>query len=158
MKKAVYNINLPYIYNPEHKGAPYSLNGGESWINGGELKEVLLKACLGFEAKKDACGSYDKTDDVPEIGASVKSSKATLVNKVLGYDFESVKRHYFATVHSTTWVWVAIHDEELTAYYMSAAEFENFLDKWASFDKDRKVIRFKAESGKMLQWLDERAN
>ena len=104
MKKAEFALNREYIFNPEHKGAPYSLNGGESWTNGGELKEVLFKSCLGLEAKKDACGAYDKTDDVPELGASVKSSKATLVNKVLGYDFDSVKRHYFATVHSTLWV------------------------------------------------------
>ena len=158
MTRTEYTIKTAYIYDPAHKGAPYSLNGGESWTNGGELKEALLKGCLGFAAVKDACGSYDKTDDVPELNASVKSSKATLVNKVLGYDFESVKRHYFATVHSTTWVWVAIHDEELIAYYMDAAEFESFLDKWAGFDKDRKVIRFKTESGKMLRWLDERAN
>lgn len=158
MKKAVYNVNLPYIYNPEHKGAPYSLNGGEKWCNGGDLKEVLIKSCLSFEAKKDACGSYDKTDDVPELNASVKSSKATLVNKVLGYDFESVKRHYFATVHSSLWIWVSLHDEELTAYYMDATEFEEFMDNWAGFCKDRKVIRFKAESLIMLQWLDERAN
>lgn len=156
MKKAEFALNREYIFNPEHKGAPYSLNGGESWTNGGELKEVLFKSCLGLEAKKDACGAYDKTDDVPELGASVKSSKATLVNKVLGYDFDSVKRHYFATVHSTLWVWVSIKDETLTAYYMEADEFESFLDKWAGFDKDRKVIRFKAESLKMLQWLEER--
>lgn len=156
MKKAEFNLNREYIFDPAHKGAPYSLNGGESWTNGGELKEVLFKSCLGLEAKKDACGAYDKTDDVPELGASVKSSKATLVNKVLGYDFESVKRHYFATVHSTLWVWVSIKDETLTAYYMEADEFESFLDKWAGFDKDRKVIRFKAESLKMLQWLEER--
>lgn len=156
MKKAEFELNREYIFNPEHKGAPYSLNGGESWTNGGELKEVLFKSCLGLEAKKDACGAYDKTDDVPELGASVKSSKATLVNKVLGYDFDSVKRHYFATVHSTMWVWVSIKDEILTAYYMEADEFESFLDKWAGFDKDRKVIRFKAESLKMLQWLEER--
>jgi hypothetical protein len=157
MTRTEYTIKTAYIFDPAHKGAPYSLNGGENWTNGGELKEVLLKACLGFEAKKDACGSYDKTDDVPEIGASVKSSKATLVNKVLGYDFESVKRHYFATVHSTQWVYVSISDETLIAYYMNAEEFEKFMDNWASFDKDRKVIRFKTESGKMIRWLDERA-
>ena len=158
MKKTVYAINREYIFDPAHKGAPYSLNGGESWTNSGELKEILLKSVLGLPAVKDACGAYDKTDDVPELCASVKSSKATLVNRVLGYDFESVKRHYFATVHSTLWIWVAIHDEELTAYYMNAAEFESFLDSWASYDKDRKVIRFKAESGKMLRWLEERAD
>ena len=74
MKKAVYNINIPYTFDPAHKGAPYSLNGGESWTNGGELKEGLFKACMGFEAKKDACGAYDKTDDVPELCASFSGS------------------------------------------------------------------------------------
>ena len=158
MKKAVYAINKPYIFNPAHTGAPYSLNGGLNWTNGGELKEVLFKACLNFKAVKDACGSYDKTDDVPELDASVKSSKATLANKKLGKDFESFKRYYFATVHSTLFIWVSIHDEDLITYYMNAAEFEEFMDKWATFAKDRQVIRFKTESLKMLQWLDERAN
>ena len=157
MKKATYSINRPYLFDPAHKGAPYSLNGGENYMNGGDFREVMFKSCLGFNAVKDAWGRYDMTDDVPEIGASVKSSKATLVNKVLGYDFNSVKAHYFATVHSTQWVWVSINNEKLIAYYMNAAEFESFLDTWARFDKDRKVIRFKAESLKMLQWLDERA-
>ena len=158
MKATLYRAKVPYIYDPAHKGAPYSLNGGENWTNFGELSEAQIKAAHGFAAIKDACGSYDKTDDIPELNASVKSSKATLVNKVLGYDFESIKRHYFATVHSTMWIWVSLHGEELTAYYMNAAEFESFIDLWAYFDKDRKVIRFKAESGKMLRWLDERAN
>lgn len=157
MKKTTCKINKDYIFDPAHKGAPYSLNGGESWVNGGELKEVLFKASLGLEAKKDACGAYDTTDDVPELGASVKSSKATLTSKKLGYDFDSVKNHYFATVHSTLWVWVSIHDEELTAYYMDAEEFETFLDKWATYCEDRRVIRFKIESLKMIQWLNERA-
>ena len=36
MKKAIYNINRPYIFDPAHKGAPYSLNDGENWTNGGK--------------------------------------------------------------------------------------------------------------------------
>lgn len=158
MKKVMFALNHPYMFNPEHKGAPYSLNEGENWMNHGDLCEAMFKFVLGYEARKDACGAYDKTDDVPEIGASVKSSKCTLVNKVLGYDFDSVKKHYFATCHSTLWVWVSIHEETLSAYYMSREEFESFMDNWASFMADRKVIRFKAESLKMLQWLNERVD
>lgn len=158
MKKAEFALNREYIFNPEHKGAPYSLNGGENWMNHGDLCEAMFKSVLGLEAKKDACGSYDKTDDVPELGASVKSGNCTLVNKVLGYDFDSVKKFYFATCHSTSWVWVSIKDETLTAYYMSREEFENFMDNWASFAKDRKVIRFKKESLIMLNWLEQRVD
>ena len=40
MKKSVYTVNHPYIFDPNHKGAPYSLNDGESWTNAGEWKEV----------------------------------------------------------------------------------------------------------------------
>ena len=156
MKKFVYTVCKSYTFDPAHKGAPYTFDGLR-YVNGGEWKEVEFKAALGYAAVKDANGRYDMTDDVPEIGASVKSSKATLVNKVLGESFTEVKAVYMATVHSTKWVWVSIHDEELTAYYMDKAEFSRFLDAWAGFDKDRKVIRFKAESNKMLQWLDDMA-
>ena len=156
MIKATYTVNRPYLFNPEHKGAPYSMNGGENYMNHGDFCEVMFKAVLGFEAVKDACGAYDTTDDVPELNASVKSSKATLVNKVLGYDYDSVKACYFATVHSTTWVWVSIIDDELNAYYMNAEEFATFMDTFAAYVPDRKVIRFKGESLKMLAWLEER--
>lgn len=156
MKKAEFALNREYIFNPEHKGAPYSMNGGESWMNHGDLCEVMFKAVNNFEAVKDPCGSYDTTDDVIELNASVKSSKATLCSKKLGYDFDSFKRHYFATVHSSLFIWVSIHEETLTAYYMNAEEFETFMDNWATFTSDRKVIRFKIESLKMLQWLEER--
>jgi desulfoferrodoxin (superoxide reductase-like protein) len=96
------------------------------------------------------------TDDIPENGASVKSSKATLVNMVLGFDFQSVKAHYMATVHSTRWIWVSHSAEEVTMYEMDKEEFSEFMDMWSSFDKDRKVIRFKAESQKMLRWLEDK--
>ena len=157
MKKAVYSVSKAYIFDPNHKGAPYSLNGGENWTNRGELCEIELKAALGYMAVKDACGAYDTTDDIPELNMSVKSSNATLVNKPLGYDFNSFKAHYFATCHSSAWVWVTVIDDEVIAYYMDREEFESFMDAWATFTKDRKVIRFKKESGIMRAWLDERA-
>lgn len=155
MTKTTYTLNRPYGFDPAHKGAPYTMNGGESWMNHGDMCEVMFKAVNGFNAVKDPCGSYDTTDDVTELNASVKSSRATLVNKKLGYDFESFKRHYFATVHSTLFIWVSIHEETLTAYYMNAEEFESFMDNWATFTNDRKVIRFKTESLIMLNWLEE---
>ena len=157
MKKATYVVNVPYVFDPAHKGAPYSLNGGTNWTNGGELKETLLKAALGYEARKDANTPYDMGSDIEELNASVKSNKATLVNKVLGSNYMEVKATYFATVHSTMWIWVSLVDEVLVAYYMNAEEFSEFMDNWASFDNSRKVIRFKAESMKMLQWLEARA-
>lgn len=156
MTKITYALNRPYAFNPEHKGAPYTMNDGESWMNHGDLCEAMLKSVLGYAAIKDACGAYDKTDDITELNASVKSGNCTLVNRVLGYDFDSVKNHYFATCHSSLWIFVSIKDETLSAYYMDKNEFESFMDNWASFDKSRKVIRFKKESLIMLNWLEER--
>lgn len=156
MKKTTYEIPVAYIFDPDHKGAHYSVNGGENWLNNGDFSEIILKAALGYTAVKDACGRYDMGDDVPEENASVKSSGATVVNIVLGYDYQSVKACYFATVHSTKWYWVSHTAEELTAYEMNAEEFAEFMDGWAKFDPDRKVIRFKSESQKMLRWLEDR--
>lgn len=158
MTKATFNFNRAYIFDPSRSGAKYSLNDGENWVNHGEFAEVMLKSVLGYAAVKDACGAYDVTDDIPELNMSVKSSKATLVNRPLGYDFNSFKDVYFHTCHSTKWAYVSTTTESLTVYYMDRDEFESFIDNWATFTADRKVIRFKEESNKMLRWLDERAD
>jgi hypothetical protein len=62
---------------------------------------------------------------------------------------------YFAEVHSTNFSYVAIIDDTLVEYNMNAEEFNEFIRTWASIN-ERKVIRFKSTSGKMLRWLEER--
>lgn len=153
MKKNEFAIRLPYTYNPEHKGAPYTIDG-EHWFNGGDLHEMLAKDGYGYKPVKDANSAYDVASDIPEMRASVKSSGATLVNRVLGYDFDSVLNHYFATVHSDLWIWAVKIDETLVTYEMDRNEFEKFVREWAGFLADRKVIRFKKTSGKMIKWLE----
>lgn len=155
MKKSVFTMNFHFEYDPAHRGAPYSLDG-EHYMNAGEFAEVADKLCKGFGSSKDANTPFDKGSDIAETMTSVKSSKATLTGAQIGYDFESIKRCYFARVHSTNWDYVVIMDDTLTVYNMDAAEFEDFMDNWATYSKDRNVIRFKATSGKMLNWLDER--
>ena len=155
MKKAVFTMNFHFEYDPAHRGAPYSLDG-EHYMNAGEFAEVADKLCKGFGSSKDANTPFDKGSDIAETMTSVKSSKATLTGAQIGYDFESIKKCYFARVHSTNWDYVVIMDDTLTVYNMDAAEFEDFMDNWATYSKDRNVIRFKATSGKMLNWLDER--
>ena len=156
MKKSVHPITIAYQFDPAHKGAPYSFNMGESYVNHGEFAEVVAKHALGYAPTKDANSAYDMASDIAELRASVKSSKATLVNRVLGYDFQSTKAHYMATVHSTSWIWASVGTEEVTLYYMNAEEFSDFINAWGYWAADRKVIRFKAESGKMLRWFEER--
>lgn len=155
MKKSVFTMNFHFEYDPAHRGAPYSLDG-EHYMNAGEFAEVADKLCKGLGSSKDANTPFDKGSDIAETMTSVKSSKATLTGAQIGYDFESIKKCYFARVHSTNWDYVVIMDDTLTVYNMDAAEFEDFMDNWATYNKDRNVIRFKATSGKMLNWLDER--
>lgn len=155
MKKSVFTMNFHFEYDPAHRGAPYSLDG-EHYMNAGEFAEVADKLCKGFGSSKDANTPFDKGSDIAETMTSVKSSKATLTGAQIGYDFESIKKCYFAKVHSTNWDYVVIMDDTLMVYNMDAAEFEDFMDNWATYSKDRNVIRFKATSGKMLNWLDER--
>lgn len=155
MTKTEYTINFKFAFDPAHKGAPYTLDG-EHYMNGGEFAEVADKMVKGFGSKKDASTPFDRGSDIEETATSVKSSKATLTSAQIGYDFDSIKRCYFARVHSTNWDYVVIIDNTVTIYNMNATEFETFLDNWAYYCKDRNIIRIKATSGKMLRWFDER--
>jgi len=156
MNRTEYTINFHFEFNPEHKGAPYTLDG-EHYMNGGEFAEIADKMVKGLGSTKDANTPFDAGSDIAETCTSVKSSKATLTTKQIGFDFDSIKRCYFARVHSTNWDYVVILDDMVIIYNMNAEEFGEFLDNWATYCKDRNTIRFKATSGKMLKWLDERA-
>lgn len=155
MTKTEYTINFNFAFDPMHKGAPYTMDG-EHWMNGGEFAEITDKMVKGFGSKKDANTPFDKGSDIEETDTSVKSSKATLTSAQIGYDFESIKRCYFERVHSTNWDYVVIMDDTVVIYNMNKSEFESFLNEWASYCKDRNVIRMKTTSGKMLRWFDER--
>lgn len=154
MKRNSYSIPFAYQYKPEHKGAPYTMDG-EHFMNGGELCEAAIKAALGFDARKDASTPFDADSDIPELHASVKSSKATLTGIKLGADMDEILRNYFARVASTLWIWVVLIDETVTAYEMNREEFESFTREFARVE--REVIRYKTSSSKMIQWLEERA-
>ena len=153
MKKQIYPVSISYQFDPSHRGAPYTFDGVH-YMNGGEFTEAMVKAHMGFDARKDANTPYDMGSDIEEIRASVKSSKATLVNKKLGQNMEEVLDTYFQNVHSTSFIWGVVMDENLTVYTMNAKEFRPFIEAFANFDKSRQVVRFKATSGKMLNWLE----
>lgn len=153
MKKQIHSISISYHFDPSHKGAPYTFDGSHH-MNAGEFTEIMVKAHMGFDACKDANTPYDMGSDIPEINASVKSGKATLVNKKLGQNMEEVLDTYFQNVHSTSFIWGVVMDDELIIYTMNAKEFRPFIENFANFDKSRQVVRFKATSGKMLKWLE----
>ena len=156
MTRTEYNLTLNYIYDKNHKGAPYTLNG-VNWFNHGDLCEIALKACKGYKPTKDGNGKWNETSDIEETYTSVKSGKATLASDLIGEDMEEMLNRYFKEVHSTNWSYVVIIDNEmLIEYNMTTEEFREMLLTWANIN-ERKVIRFKNTSGKMLKWLDARA-
>lgn len=155
MKKEVKTITLNYTYDTAHKGTNYTLDG-QHWMNGGEFAEVITKSVLGYEAKKDANTSYDVASDIEELNASVKSSRFTLVNKVLAETFEETINRYFETVHSTQWIYTVVMEDTCTLYTMTATEFKEFLYKFCFFN-ERKQVRAKATSGKMIAWFESKA-
>lgn len=156
MKKAAYTINLPYTFDPGHKGAPYSFDRVR-WVNGGEFAEVVTKAVLGYTPRKDPNTRYDMASDIEELHASVKSSRFTLVNMRLGDTLEESIQRYFETVHSTQWIYTVLLEDTAVLYTMCAEEFAEFLRTFATLN-ERGFIRGRATSGKMVKWLEDRAD
>lgn len=154
--KMVGKINLGYIYDAARKGAKYSINGGKSWLNGGEFMEAVAKSLHGLNAGKDANTRFNEGSDVPEYHASVKSSKASLTNMKLADTFEDSVRAYFEQVASSEFWYVTMTDELVTIYKMGAKTFERFIRKFAKLN-ERGVIRLASTSSKMLTWLDTNA-
>lgn len=156
MKKSIYTNLLPYYFDPDHRGAHYTFDNGTTHCNSGEFGEIQYKHCRGYEAKKSANTPFDAGSDIEEISASIKSSKATLTSESLGCDLQTSLDCYFERVASTCWIWVVLMDGTLTAYEMNADEFREFCEKWSNYQADRRNVRFKATSVKMLAWLEER--
>jgi hypothetical protein len=47
-------------------------------------------------------------------------------------------------------------DDELITYIMDIDEFVEFTREFGSYEASRKVIRYKADSGKMIKWFEAR--
>lgn len=155
MLKIKVRNELQYTFDPSHKGAPYTLNG-KDYMNAGQFKQIARVYSLFGRIEKPDHIPYNIGSDIPELHESVKSSKSTLVNVVLGNDLESSLTTYIATTASSVHSWVMLIDDELITYIMNLDEFVEFTKQFGSFDKDRKVIRYKADSGKMVQWFEAR--
>lgn len=155
MKKSVAKIPFAFQFDPTHKGAPYTIDG-EHYMNAGQFKQIARVATLFGRIEKPDHIRYDVDSDIPELHESVKSSKATLVNMRLGDDLESTLEFYFEHTASKVHSWVTMVDDMLVTYIMENSEFKEFTKVFGWYDNDRKVVRYKAESGKMIKWLEER--
>lgn len=132
--------------------------------NGERLEENFDYMLNGKISGKDAIG-YDRGSDVEHdgIGYSVKSSHFTLASAKLleGDDISAKLDFYFATVHSTKFVYIT---KENDAYVMNAIEFREFLEVFCTMERESEKnggglkVRCRVESKKMLQWLEVRVN
>lgn len=158
MKKITYTIKLNYEYTPEHKGAPYLIDGIKH-ANAGELIESIMKHERGLNYRVNPATKYNEGSDIEEENASVKSSGASLAC-IYGEDFNEILSTYFADVHSTKWYYGVIVDDTLTEYHMDKKEFRNFLEMFGGLvkdsGKDRKKVRIKKTSTKMIKWFEDR--
>lgn len=159
MKKYEYTNTMPYIYNPDRRGAHYSLDEGNSWKNAGELLESIAKFHRGYDYLVNPATSYDNGSDIEELRASVKSSGASLAS-IYGSCMKTILNTYFENVHSTLWIYMVQIDSTIIEYHMTAAEFRAFLESWAGLARESgsqlQKIRIKKTSGKMIKWLEEK--
>lgn len=153
MFRTEYIINVTYHFIAEHKGAPYTFDMMH-FMNAGEFKEAIRKAVAGLECKKDANTPFDEGSDIEETNTSVKSSGAT-ISPLKGETVEEIMSEYFKRVHSDNWDYVTIVDDRVIVYNMDADEFKEFVRTFGNVT-ERKVVRLKKESSKMIRWFEER--
>jgi hypothetical protein len=99
---------------------------------------------------------YNLGSDIPQLHESVKSGKATLTSVVLGESVDEIITNYVATTASSLHSYVMLIDDELITYIMDIDEFVEFTREFGSYEASRKVIRYKADSGKMIKWFEAR--
>lgn len=160
MKKSIFVSKTAVHFNPEHKGAPYTVNG-KNFFNFGNYAEAVVSewAGYGFSYDNDHI-PFDKGSDIEELNASVKSSGASLAC-LYGDDRNSIIAEYFARVHSTMWIYAMQVDNEWWLYQMTAEEFKEFLEEFGGLVREsgkeiRYKVRLKKTSSKMVKWFEER--
>ena len=67
--------------------------------------------------------------------------------------FDESVEVYFQNTHSTCFIYTVLMDDMTNIYMMDKEEFREFIYKFASLN-ERGFIRFKATSGKTIQWLE----
>ena len=160
MKKSAFVSRTSVHFNPEHKGAPYTVDGVHFFNFGNYAESVVNEwAGYGFGFDTDAV-PFDKGSDIEELNASVKSSGASLAC-LYGDDKAGIIAEYFARVHSSMWIYAMQVDEEWWFYQMNAEEFAEFLEEFSGLVREsgkeiRYKVRMKKTSSKMVKWFEER--
>lgn len=140
----------------------YAITNVSAYKNAGQRAQQDLDFALtGLMRNADSI-PFDMDSDIPEYAMSVKSSHFTLVsaNRVHGDTFDEIWDEYARRVHSTCFAYVC---KDMSVYEMSLDEFKTFVYAFGYLDRQSEkhgngaVIRCRAESKKMLRWLENMA-
>lgn len=127
---------------------------------GQAAQQNLDNKLTGQIRKPDSCPYY-MDSDIPELDMSVKSSRFTLASArcMTADTFEGQLDEYANRVHSNKFAYVGQND---IAYIMTLDEFLDFVRTFCTWARESKKngggykIRCRAESKKMLAWLEAR--
>lgn len=133
--------------------------------NFGIAVEHGICACYGVERVRHDNGSYNRGSDlcVGNMAMSIKASRFSLMSATLCggcEDFDGIWSIYEANTHSNCFVYGA---KTGTAYVMNIVEFKQFVYAFCTLTRESQhngggvKIRCRAESKKMLDWLNMRA-
>lgn len=153
MKKAIYSIGVPYLYDKAHKGAPYFIPALGKWCNLGEFAELQLAHALTGEIRDKGNTAYDRGSDIPECGLSVKCGRASLANDLGDGSKEERLATFFQNVASTLFAYCVMVNDEMVVYTMDKHEFREFCTAWA-YATGKKLRLYK--NAKMHVWCEER--
>lgn len=161
--KTMKMTGFKYNFFSDRKGAKYEWKCGRTTYKGnsGEFFEAAIKYTHGYKPIKDASTPYDEGSDIEEENTSVKSWDFTLANKCKDNSFEKVLIQFFRNVHSSRFIfgWVDIDANEVVEINMNTNEFHEFLNRYARYDANRKVVRGCAFSQKkrmdILIWVEK---
>ena len=155
MKKVTYVNTMSYIYEADRKGAKYSIDGGNKYMNHGEYAECLAKHLLGYEAHKDGCTAFDKGDDIPELNASVKSLNCSLSDcKDMPKDPTAFMEAFWERDHSSMFIWVDDYADMVDLWFMNKEEFKRFAERFATWEKSLEKYRIKVCRNKIIAYLE----
>jgi len=132
--------------------------------NAGQVRELAYATICGESGHKFDNVPYNRGSDVNagHRHISVKSSKFTLMSGSLcegRTSFDAIWNLYSMKVASNEWTYIT---KDGTAYEMNKDEFKSFVYEFCGLEKESAKnggaykIRCKAESKKMLQWLEAR--
>lgn len=134
--------------------------------NDGDAKEWAVCGFKGITRVKHDNKPFDKDSDV-NIGnehISVKANKFSLLSGKMCdglTTFDEIWNFYESKCHSNKWAYVTA---DYMLYEMDITEFRAFIYEFGYLAKESEKnggyakIRCKAESKKMIRWLEERRN